>query len=397
MMAAGIVGAGAQTPPVPIGPDQPTTTTTEPANDAGDDPGSTTTSTTTTTQPPVITPRPTPPPDSSPPSSTTTTTTSTPPRTTEDSLPPPPDHAGDGDAPPADAGSFPADLRARMEAVVRTPANSTKHLLAALEPLSEFGLDGTERAVVGFGRFPVAGEANYSHDWWFPRFGPGWRLHEGTDIFAAHGTPLRAPVDGRVRLRNGGLGGVTVTVFEPDGTYWYLAHLSGIATGLVDGAAVRTGDVVGFVGTSGNAAGTPPHVHLQIHPGGGGPIDPKPVLDRFMTDALALAPQVIDAYRRAAVPPPPVATALPVAEPAFDHRSVALWTASVSPASGVLHIAMHEAQRVAATLDWGERAKSTRPVARRFRSRPWSARWFSAPAPRSSRGPDLERRRGPAR
>lgn len=69
-------------------------------------------------------------------------------------------------------------------------------------------------------------------------------------------------MDGRVRVRNGGLGGMTVTVFQPDGTYWYLAHFSGFAPGLLDGAQVRTSDVVGFVGTSGNAAGGKPHVHI---------------------------------------------------------------------------------------------------------------------------------------
>jgi hypothetical protein len=245
-----------------------------------------------------------------------------------------------------------------MNSIHRTPANNTKKLLFALAPLQQYGLTETQAAIVGFGRFPVAGLASYSHDWWFPRFGPGWRLHEGTDIFAARGTPVRAPVDGTVKIHNGGLGGLAVYVVQPDGTYWYLAHLAGTAAGLAEGASVKTGDVVGFVGDSGNARGGPTHVHFEVHPGGGGPIDPKAVLDQFISDALAMAPKVVASYAAAAqtgTAAPTVAAPAPaprVVAAALSPRAALLWTTSVSPTGGAIHLAEAEAARVASGIDW---------------------------------------------
>jgi hypothetical protein len=263
----------------------------------------------------------------------------------------------DGEVPPPDAGPFPAHLRALMDSVERTGSNNTRALMEALAPLGRYGLTPEQAAIVGFGRFPVAGEATYSHDWWFPRFGPGWRLHQGTDIFAARGTPVRAPVDGSVRIRNGGLGGLSVYVTGADRTYYYLAHLAGIAPGLVDGATVETGDVVGYVGDSGNARGGLPHVHFEVHPGGGGPIDPKPVLDRYVSDALAAAGDVVGAYAEAArsagngrpaLPEPPEVEARDM----DGLRSTLLWLTSVNPSAGAVQLAQAEAVQAGAQVDW---------------------------------------------
>jgi hypothetical protein len=195
--------------------------------------------------------------------------------------------------------------------VRRSGPSSNAPLLSRLDALRDLGLSEDETLRLGLGRFPIAGAARYSHDWLFPRYGPGFRFHLGTDVFAAHGTPVRAPVDGVVQSAEGGLGGLTVKVFMPDGTYFYLAHLSGLVDGFVNGMTVRTGDIVGYVGDSGNARGGAPHLHIGIYPRGGPPVDPKPILDQFLAEAQARVPLLADAYGKAR---PPAAT--PVPDPA---------------------------------------------------------------------------------
>lgn len=271
---------------------------------------------------------------------------------------PPPPLPGDGEPPPVDAGPFPESLRRLQNSVKRSGPNDTGALIEALAPLGQFGVSPEEAALVGFGRFPVAGRANYTHDWWFPRFGPGWRLHMGTDVFAAMGTPVRAPSDGTVRITNGGLGGLAVYVVEPNGTFWYLAHLSGLAEGLTQGTPVTVGQVVGFVGDSGNARGGSPHLHAEYHPGGGGAVDPKAILDQFLADAVAGAPALIARYAEAAgtdeaIPPPetprPAGGQVALVE---APRSALLWASAMSPSGGALALAEAEAARVASSLRW---------------------------------------------
>jgi murein DD-endopeptidase MepM/ murein hydrolase activator NlpD len=252
---------------------------------------------------------------------------------------------------------MPADLQAMVDSVHRTPANNTKKLVAALAPLEQYGLDPTQQAVVGFGRFPVAGPANWSDDWWFPRFGPGWRLHQGLDIFAAYGTPVRAPVDGTVRIHDGGLGGLSVYVTQPDRTYWYMAHLSGVAAGLAEGAVVKTGQVVGYVGTSGNARGGAAHLHFEVHPRGGPAIPPKPVVDKFVNDALGLVPQLLDIYARSRGQAPAAAAAAAVVapEPAIDTlspRQAVLWATAANPTGGTIRLVEQDARLAASKIDW---------------------------------------------
>ncbi len=177
-----------------------------------------------------------------------------------------------------------------INSVRRSKANSTATLLAAVEPLVDMGLTPQEAIGLGFGRFPIGGYATFVDDWWYPRFTPTFHLHQGTDIFAAHGTPVRSPVDGVLKQGNGAVGGLAAYVTQPDGTYFYLAHLSAFAPGQSTGQQVKVGDIVGFVGDSGNAAGGAPHVHMQMHPRGGPPVNPKPYLDQFISEALATVP-----------------------------------------------------------------------------------------------------------
>jgi murein DD-endopeptidase MepM/ murein hydrolase activator NlpD len=116
----------------------------------------------------------------------------------------------------------------------------------------------------------------------FPRMPgtPDEHWHEGIDIFAPAGTPLVAAERGVItRISTGRLGGLSLWLRGESGADWYYAHLSAYAPGLVEGQVVEAGDLLGQVGNTGNAATTPPHLHLQLHPGGGDPVNPYPLLN----------------------------------------------------------------------------------------------------------------------
>lgn len=123
--------------------------------------------------------------------------------------------------------------------------------------------------------FPVAGATRFTDDWLYPR--PGGRYHQGIDLFAARGTPLVAIASGTVyRVGWNTLGGQRFWLRDDNGTEYYYAHLEGFAAAAREGARVSKGTVLGFMGDSGSARGTGVHLHLQIHPGGGGPVRPWP-------------------------------------------------------------------------------------------------------------------------
>jgi murein DD-endopeptidase MepM/ murein hydrolase activator NlpD len=137
--------------------------------------------------------------------------------------------------------------------------------------------------------FPVRAPYSYTDSWGAPRMeGTSfYHRHEGTDIFALRGTAVVAVVDGVVeRVGTAVLGGIKLWLRSPgdDWTYFY-AHLSGYASGITDGVRVRKGQVLGFIGNTGNAVGTPPHLHFETHIPGGAPINPYPILRRV--DPLA--------------------------------------------------------------------------------------------------------------
>lgn len=104
------------------------------------------------------------------------------------------------------------------------------------------------------------------------------RTHQGVDIFAKRGTPVRSSTRGvLVSVREGGLGGRQAWVLGPAGERHYYAHLDDWAPGLAAKRVVAAGDLLGFVGTTGNARGTPPHLHYGIY-GPEGAYDPLPAL-----------------------------------------------------------------------------------------------------------------------
>ena len=298
---------------------------------------------------------------------------------------------GDQPLAAADPRAVPEDVQRLISSIRRSPANSTRRLFEALRPLQNLGLSMSELIDVGFGSFPVGGPTTFVDDWYFPRFVPSFHLHEGTDLFAACGTPARSPADGVLKLSQGGSGGLAAYVYRDDGGYYYLAHLQRFVPTLRSGQRVRRGELVGYVGDTGNAVGGPCHIHFEIHPApsrqvvsGRGkdrkvtleprpvpigsrlePVNPKPYLDAWLNEAVARVPQLIAAVEGR--PRALVATAttrglaaggpLGVAAPAMPSRSALLWATSASPAGGAWRLAEAEALSVASELDWAGLAR----------------------------------------
>src|SRR5262245_59768908 len=168
---------------------------------------------------------------------------------------------------------------AQTEAQIEVAESQRAPLMARLKS-ANFNLrvirSGSEIVISGF-VFPVTDPHTISSTVGAPR--SGGRSHEGNDIFAPMGTPLVACERGVIaNMGTGTLGGIKLWVVGESGTEYYYAHLIEYAPGIVDGKIVEAGDVIGYVGNTGNAISTPPHLHFEIHPEGGDAIDPYPLL-----------------------------------------------------------------------------------------------------------------------
>lgn len=126
--------------------------------------------------------------------------------------------------------------------------------------------------------FPVQGKCYYGDSYGYPR--SGGRVHLGVDIIATEGKLLYAVADGRIsKVYNdypGSLAGNGLRLRTADGTYFFYAHMAGLADGIELGVPVRAGQVLGTLGSTGNA-GTP-HLHLEVHPQGGAAVNPYPLV-----------------------------------------------------------------------------------------------------------------------
>ena len=134
---------------------------------------------------------------------------------------------------------------------------------------------------VGFGRdlpsvaldaAPVRGACRFANSWQATR--GGGRLHAGVDLISPAGTPVVAAANGTLtrQTTDGERSGNAWWLTTSTGTYFFYAHLASFANGLSVGSRVQAGDVIGSVGSTGNAVS--PHLHFEIHPGGGGPVNP---------------------------------------------------------------------------------------------------------------------------
>ncbi len=112
----------------------------------------------------------------------------------------------------------------------------------------------------------------FGDTWGAPR--SGGRRHQGVDMIGPIGVPLLAVVDGFAAAKSNTLGGTTIWFSGADGNKYYYAHLD--RYGKL--GAVQKGDVIGYIGETGNARFSTPHLHFEIHPGGGAAVNPYPTV-----------------------------------------------------------------------------------------------------------------------
>jgi murein DD-endopeptidase MepM/ murein hydrolase activator NlpD len=154
-------------------------------------------------------------------------------------------------------------------------------LIAIVKPLIESAVYAVHIASIPAPdklNMPVADvrATSLQNSWHAPR-DAGRRRHEGIDIFAPRGTRVRSTTEGIVlRVAKSKLGGNVIWVLGPGGQRHYYAHLDRFAA-VHAGMRVQAGTVLGYVGNSGNAAGTPPHLHYGIYTAAGA-INPYPFL-----------------------------------------------------------------------------------------------------------------------
>ncbi|MDO8389135.1 MAG: LysM peptidoglycan-binding domain-containing protein [Actinomycetota bacterium] len=162
------------------------------------------------------------------------------------------------------------------------------------------GASGTPAPVEGkvaIAQFPVQGLCWFSDSWGAAR--SGGRKHEGVDLIALQGQNVYAVDDGVLTKQYVDAPGLRAgngwRLTRADGTYFFYGHLSAFAPDLTIGSPVVAGQIIGYVGKTG-AAGTP-HVHFEVHPGGGAPVNPTPIV------------KAVNGCKITAVPPQPDPTA----------------------------------------------------------------------------------------
>jgi murein DD-endopeptidase MepM/ murein hydrolase activator NlpD len=187
----------------------------------------------------------------------------------------------DGNAPvveqPAMPVAMPTPAKPTLD-VIRAPAGDTATTMppaAAPIPASPASSAGGTSAVTPAALaqlsasgllLPVAGvTAKQLTDTFTDARGEG-RSHEALDIMAARGTPVLATADGKVvKLFTSVRGGLTIYEFDPTETYaYYYAHLDRYQAGLAEGQPIKRGDVIGYVGSTGDASPEAPHLHFAI-------------------------------------------------------------------------------------------------------------------------------------
>lgn len=159
------------------------------------------------------------------------------------------------------------------------PVGTSSIPVSPTEAVATLPGDGLELPVDGVTRDQLHDSFTEARD--------GTRAHEAIDIMAARGTKVLAARDGTVaKLFTSKQGGLTIYQFDPSQTFcYYYAHLDSYAPGLHEGQVLRRGEVIGYVGSTGNASPAAPHLHFAIfrltpehHWWEGDPVNPYPIL-----------------------------------------------------------------------------------------------------------------------
>lgn len=128
--------------------------------------------------------------------------------------------------------------------------------------------------------FPVAGKHDFTDTYGAPR--SDVPAHVGVDIFASFGTPIVAVADGRIyRVGTLKIAGNRFWLRDKKGFRYFYAHLSDFAAAAYNGADVHAGEVIGFVGNTGDAEPTPPHLHFEVHMPDGAVVNPTPFASKW--------------------------------------------------------------------------------------------------------------------
>ncbi|MGQ0678529.1 MAG: murein hydrolase activator EnvC family protein [Actinomycetota bacterium] len=169
-----------------------------------------------------------------------------------------------------------ATTKTRQTQLVEQQKDKKRQLEAKLKGAKSAAKVSRIRAFNAF-TLPIGGPQGFANTWGARR--SGGRRHKGTDVMASCGAPVVAVTDGVVSLmRSGGLGGISAYLRASNGDVFYYAHLRGYAPGIRVGSRVSAGQKIGVNGNTGNARGGPCHVHFEWHKGGGGPVNPYPLL-----------------------------------------------------------------------------------------------------------------------
>lgn len=166
-----------------------------------------------------------------------------------------------------------------LSAEIKEPGIYKVVIQPGIETHTEFSLQMKKSSIY---KFPVAGGNNRNvQSFWGAARDGGRRSHEGVDIFAQRGTPVVAVTDGRITSSGEkGLGGKQVWLRDTKrGQSLYYAHLDSIA--ILKSTRVKTGDTIGFVGNTGNAITTAPHLHFGIYKGYRGAVNPLPHIYQY--------------------------------------------------------------------------------------------------------------------